>query len=71
MLKYLNALETNITVGHNEETPLHLAAKHSSCEAARALIRHGASTETVNYKGSNALHISCQYGRNEVIEVIC
>lgn len=69
-MRYSIDLEINITIGHDEETPLHLAAKHNSCEAARTLIGHGASMESINNKGSNSLHIACENGNNEVIEVI-
>ncbi|RDD39278.1 Transient receptor potential cation channel subfamily A member 1 [Trichoplax sp. H2] len=62
--------ETNIKIGDGEESPLHVAAKHNSCDAIRTLIQNDASIDSVDRKGRTPLHICCKNGCNEAVEVI-
>ena len=63
-------LAIDITIGTAEESPLHLAAKHNSCEAVKALIQNDALLDVNDFTNRSPLHYACEYGSNEAVEVI-
>ncbi|CAG7718043.1 unnamed protein product [Allacma fusca] len=51
-------------------TPLHYAAKQGQIKSAAKLLFYGASIITKSNDGENVFHISCRYGRLNIIQQI-
>ena len=56
-------------IGHNNETPIFIAAKHNSVTALGVLIERCGSTNLPNADGESPLHIACRHGNIQVCQV--
>lgn len=56
-------------IGHNNETPIFIAAKHNSVAALSVLIERYGSTSLPNADGESPLHIACRHGNIQVCKV--
>ena len=53
-----------------QHTPLHVAAGACNVEDARCLIRHGANVNARTIRLNTALHMACQQGYVEIVELL-
>jgi ankyrin repeat protein len=52
-------MHPSLPIGHNENTPLHLAAAAHAVDLVRIFIDHGGSPNTTNFSNQTCLHASC------------
>ena len=64
-----DAGNVEITDKHGN-TPLHLAARENDIEAAKVLVKHGASLDSVNNYNRTALDIAKSYGNTSIVKLL-